>query len=40
MADILSQDEVDVLLSAVAEGDLESEIEASTQSADAPLLTT
>lgn len=40
MADILSQDEVDLLLSAVAEGDVDTEVESAAQPVDAPLLTT
>jgi flagellar motor switch protein FliM len=43
MADILSQDEVDLLLSAVAEGDLDADIDdvaASSSTSDGPLLTT
>jgi len=41
MADILSQDEVDLLLSAVAEGEVDSDIETASQSSsDAPMLTT
>ena len=40
MADILSQDEVDLLLSAVAEGDIDTDLEAASQAPDAPMLTT
>ena len=44
MADILSQDEVDMLLSAVADGDLDVDMEmttsSSSSSSDGPLLTT
>ena len=39
MADILSQDEVDVLLSAVAEGDIDSHVENAAQSGPARALT-
>ena len=41
MADVLSQDEVDLLLSAVAEGDVEVEADAAATAApESPLLTT
>lgn len=40
MADILSQDEVDILLSAVSEGDLDSTLSAPSATVQAPTLTT
>jgi flagellar motor switch protein FliM len=40
MADILSQDEVDVLLSAVADGDLDVDMDTATAAAINPMLTT
>lgn len=40
MADILSQDEVDILLSAVADGDLDIDMDMSATATDSPMLTT
>ncbi len=40
MADILSQDEVDILLSAVADGDLDIDMDMTATATDSPMLTT